>query len=80
MISYSATFKVVVLNIQVFASCYEDSLNESYETVAIFCADLMDTSNRVYVTQQLYPRISNTISKPSMMLVTEPMFLIGVRL
>ena len=66
-----------VLNIQVFASCYEASLNE---TVAIFCADLMDTSNRVYVTQQLYPRISNAISKPSMMLVTEPMFLSGVSL
>ena len=39
-----------VLNIQVFTSCYEASLNE---TIAIFCADLMYTCNRVYVTQQL---------------------------
>ncbi len=32
-----------VLNIQVFACCYEVSLNE---TIAIFCADLMCTCNR----------------------------------
>jgi hypothetical protein len=63
-----------VLNIQVFASCYEASLNE---TISIFCADLMDTSNRVYVTKQLYSRISNARSKPSM--IKDPMFLSGVR-
>ena len=63
-----------VLNIQVFASCYEASLNE---TIAIFCADLMYTCNLVYVTQQLYSRISNTLSDISM--IKEPMFLGGVR-
>jgi hypothetical protein len=52
-----------VLNIQVFASCYEASLNE---IIAIFCAVLMYTCNRVYVTQQLYSRISNARSELSM--------------
>ena len=63
-----------VLNIQVFSSCYEASL---HETIAIFCADLMYTCNRVYVTQQLYSRISNARSELSM--IKEPMFLSGVR-
>ena len=63
-----------VLNIQVFTSCYEASLNE---TIAISCADLMYTCNRVYVIQQLYLRISNTRSELSM--IKEPMFLSGVR-
>ena len=62
-----------VLNIQVFTSCYEASLNE---TIAIFCADLMYTCNRVYVTQ-LYSRISNTRSE--LFMIKEPMFLSGVR-
>ena len=63
-----------VLNIQVFTSCYEASLNE---TIAIFCADLMYTCNLVYVTQQLYSRIFNTRSDLSM--IKESMFLSGVR-
>ena len=63
-----------VLNIQVFTSCYEASLNE---TIAIFCADLMYTCNRVYVTEQLYSRISNTRSE--LFMIKEPMFLSGVR-
>ena len=63
-----------VLKIQVFTSCYEASLNE---TIAIFCADLMYTCNRVYVTQQLYSRISNTRSE--LFMIKEPMFLSGVR-
>ena len=63
-----------VLNIQVFTSCYEASLNE---TIAIFCADLMYTCNRVYVTQQLYSRFPNARSELSM--IKEPMFLSGVR-
>ncbi len=63
-----------MLNIQVFTSCYEASLNE---TIAIFCADLMYTCNRVNVTQQLDSIISKTRSELSM--IKEPMFLSGVR-
>ena len=44
-----------VVNTQVFASCCEATLNE---TIAIYCADLMD--NRVNVFQQLYSRTFNT--------------------
>ena len=62
------------LNIQVYSFCYEASL---IETIAIFCADLMYTCNRVYVTQQLYSRISNTRSE--LFMIKEPMFLSGVR-
>ena len=64
-----------VLNIQVFSSCYEASLNE---TIAIFCADLRSCyPSRVYFTQQLYSKISNARSELSM--IKEPMFLSGVR-
>ena len=63
-----------VWNIQVYTSCYEASLNE---TIAIFCADFVYTCNLVYVTQQLYSRISNTRSDLSM--IKESMFLSGVR-
>ncbi len=66
-----------VLNIQVFDSCYEASLKTLNEIIVIFCADLMYTCNRVYVTQQLYSRISNARSELSM--IEEPMFLSGVR-
>jgi hypothetical protein len=44
-----------VSNTHVFVSCCEASLKKSYETVAIFCADLMD--NQFNVFQQLYSRI-----------------------